>query len=160
MQPYVTELRALLDAAVPRLEQIDDAQASRRPAPGKWSPKEIIGHLIDSASNNHQRFVRGQLTEDLVFPGYEQERWVDVQGHASAPWSELVGLWHFYNRQIARVMANASAAERERPRARHNLHEIATYGVPPSEPGTLDYLMADYVKHLRRHVAQIFPDLA
>ena len=158
MQSYVTELRAILDAAVPRLEQMDDAQAARRPAPGKWSPKDIIGHLNDSASNNHQRFVRAQLTEDLIFPGYDQERWVAVQGHAEAPWLELVGLWHFYNRQIARVMANASASERERLRPRHNLDQIATYGVPPSEPGTLDYLMADYVKHLRRHVLQIFPD--
>jgi hypothetical protein len=56
-----------------------------KPAPDRWSKKEILGHLIDSAANNHQRFVRAQGTPRLEFPGYEQEFWVATQAYASAP---------------------------------------------------------------------------
>ena len=66
-------LRDALAAAEPRLRAISDADSARPRAPGKWSPREIIGHLIDSASNNHQRFVRASLQDELVFDGYEQE---------------------------------------------------------------------------------------
>lgn len=59
--------------------RIPEAAAAHALAEGQWSPKQIIGHLIDSAANNHQRFVRAQFTDDLVFPGYEQEAWVEVQ---------------------------------------------------------------------------------
>ena len=62
-----------------KLLQIDDDEAVRKSSPEKWSTKEIIGHLIDSASNNHQRFVRAQFSDDLVFPGYQKDEWIAVQ---------------------------------------------------------------------------------
>src|SRR5262249_7171602 len=125
------------------------------PAPGKWSPREVIGHLVDSASNNHQRFVRAQLQDDLVFPGYEQDRWVAIQDYADAPWNELVTLWAAFNRHIARVMTLVPADVRLRLHARHNLHERAFVPVPPDQPATLDYFMRDYVDHLRHHLRQV-----
>ena len=73
---YAHRLRDAVAHAAPILLGLD-ADASARPlATGKWSPREIVGHLIDSAANNHQRFVRGQLQDDLVFLGYAQEDWV------------------------------------------------------------------------------------
>src|ERR1041384_5473542 len=102
--PYARELVALVDQSAEALLQLSDEAASKRPAPGKWSPKEIIGHLIDSATNNHRRFVHAHWQDDLVFPGYAQEDWVKVQDYQSAPWDELVGLWHAYNLHLARVM--------------------------------------------------------
>src|SRR6185436_18687564 len=98
---------------------------ARAPAPGKWSKKEIIGHLIDSAANNHARFVRAQATDDLVFDGYDQDEWVRVQRYRERPWRDLVGLWQAYNHHMASLMASADPAARDRPRARHNLEEIA-----------------------------------
>lgn len=157
MSTVETELREAVASVTPRLLSLSEAEAGRPPSPGKWSPKEVIGHLIDSASNNHQRFVRAGFTEDLVFPGYQQEEWVRAQRYASAPWAELVGLWSSFNTHLARVIEATPEEVRLRPRARHNLHELAWKPVPQSESATLEYFMRDYVDHLRHHVAQIFP---
>ena len=152
---YVARLSAVIDAAKPRLLAISDDDSAKRPAPGKWSPREIVGHLIDSASNNHQRLVRAQLQDDLIFPGYEQDRWVDVQRYQTAPWRELVELWAAFNGHIARVMAEAPETVRTKPRTAHNLHQLAWKPLPEDTPATLDYFMRDYVGHLHHHVAQI-----
>lgn len=152
---YATRLRAVIAASEPVLARLPEAETTRRPAAGKWSPREIIGHLIDSASNNHQRFVRAASQNDLVFPGYAQNEWVELQAYQQTPWRELLSLWASFNRHLARVMAAIPEAERTRERDRHNLHEIAWRVVPPSEPTTLDYFMADYVGHLEHHLKQI-----
>ena len=152
---YVTRLRAVLAAAEPALSALPEADTAARPAPGKWSPREVIGHLIDSASNNHRRFVLARWQDDLVFQGYEQEGWVEAQDYLHAPWHDLVTLWASFNRHLARVMAAVPPDVRARPHVRHNLHEIAWQRVPASEPATLDYFMADYVGHLEHHLRQV-----
>ena len=139
----------------PALLATDDAATARRPAPGKWSPREIIGHLIDSASNNHQRFVRMRDRDDLVVEGYEQDAWVSAQRYQDAPWQELVLLWTTYNRHLARLMAAIPAADRDRPRQVHNLHLRAFRAVPADRAATLGYFMNDYVDHLEHHLMQI-----
>jgi len=155
MSAVEAELREVVAAVTPRLLALSEAEASRSPAPGKWSPKQVIGHLVDSASNNHQRFVRAQFTDDLVFPGYEQGAWVTAQRYETAPWTELVGLWRHFNLHLARVIEAAPASARQKPRPRHNLHELAWTPLPQDQPATLEYFMRDYVAHLRHHVAQI-----
>ena len=152
---YAERLAAVVAAAEPRLRAIPDAASAARPAPGKWSPREVVGHLVDSASNNHQRFVRAREQDDLVFPGYAQDAWVAAQEYRSAPWGELVTLWETFNRHLARVMAATPAAVRQRAHSRHNLHLIAWRPVPEHEPATLDYFMADYVDHLEHHLRQV-----
>lgn len=144
-----------IERATPALLGVSEAASAERPTPGTWSPREVIGHLIDSASNNHQRFVRARGTRDLVFDGYEQDRWVAWQGYADAPWSELVLLWQLYNRHLARVMAAMPAAEREELRSSHNLDRRAYRPVPAHHPSSLDYFMNDYVDHLEHHLAQV-----
>src|SRR5689334_7960041 len=103
---YVEELRRAIEESAPRLLRMTEKDAKRRPQPGKWSLAEIIGHLIDSASNDHQRFVRAQFQNDLVFPGYDQDEWVAFQTYRDAQWIELVTLWKFFNNHIARIMEN------------------------------------------------------
>jgi hypothetical protein len=156
MSGYVAALRGAIEKSTPLLERMTDESTSRRPAPGKWSPREIVGHLIDSASNNHQRFVRAQFQEDLIFPGYAQDAWVSAQRYQEAPWDELLTLWRSFNLHIARVMELASAEARLRPRVRHNLDELAWKPVPRDKPATLEYFMEDYVNHLQHHLDQIF----
>lgn len=152
---YVAELRLLVARGEEAMRQLSDARAAERRHPGAWSSKEIVGHLIDSASNNHGRFVRAQLQDDLVFPGYAQDRWVALQHYHEQPWSELLTLWAAFNRHLATVMEHAAEEERRRPRPRHNLHLLAWRPVPESDPATLDYFMRDYVGHLAHHLRQI-----
>jgi len=151
---FVDAFERTVSEAAARLLAIADGAASSRPAPGKWSPKEILGHLIDSAANNQARFVRAQLQDDLVFPGYDQDAWVSAQRYNDRDWHELVDDWHAYNRQIAAIMRATPAEAADRPRARHNLGEIA-FQAPPLV-ATLDFLMRDYVVHLQHHLGQIF----
>jgi hypothetical protein len=155
MTDYIDDLRSTVERAAAVLLTVDDARAARRPAPGKWSAKEIVGHLVDSAANNHQRFVRAQLQDDLIFPGYAQEEWVAVQRYQEASWPDLVTLWRAYNQHIATVMATTPDAVRLRERPRHNLHELAWQPLPADRPATLDYFMRDYVGHLHLHLDQI-----
>jgi hypothetical protein len=155
MQSYVNELREAVERATPLLLSLSDEESGRPLSEGKWSAREIVGHLIDSASNNHQRFVRAQFQDDLVFPRYAQEDWVRVQGYGTAPWPELVTLWQTFNLQLARVMQAAPEELRLKERSTHNLHEIGWQTVPADEPATLDYLMSDYVGHLKNHLRQI-----
>jgi hypothetical protein len=152
---YIDNLRTTIARATPLLLGIPAEVNSRRPAPGKWSAKEILGHLVDSAANNHQRFVRAQWQAELVFSGYDQEAWVRAEGYQEAPWNEIVALWAAYNTQLARLMATIPSSVRLREHQRHNLHELAWRPIPADRPATLDYLMEDYVAHLHHHLTQI-----
>jgi len=154
-QTVARELRDAVESAAPRLAALSEDEASRPPAPGKWSAKEVIGHLIDSVSHNHQRFVRARFVEDLEFAGYEQDRWVAEQRYASAPWTELVTLWRLYNLHLARVIEGTPRDAGEAPRTRHNLDQIAWKPVPRDRPATLLYFMDDYVGHLKHHLGQV-----
>jgi hypothetical protein len=137
------------------LATLPESVVSWRPSATAWSIKEIIGHLIDSAANNHQRFVRAASQEELVFPGYEQDDWVRTQAYGSAPWEPLVMLWQSYNLHLARVMATMPASVRERRRETHNFHQIGFRTFSADQPVTLDDLMEDYVVHLEHHLAQV-----
>ena len=152
---FLADFRQTVDRAASRLLLIPDRDASVRPAPGKWSPKEIVGHLIDSASNNHGRFVRAQLQEDLIFEGYDQDAWVRVEAYQDRPWVELVRLWQAFNHHIAAVMQVAGPQALTQPRARHNLDQLAWQTVDTTQPTTLEYFMKDYVGHLKHHLRQL-----
>src|SRR5262245_35472726 len=155
MQSYVDEFRSTVEQATPVLLALTDAESMKHPAPGKWSPREVIGHLIDSASNNHQRFVRAPFQSDLVLAGYDQDAWVALQKYQDESWADLVALWRAFNTHLAHVMASIPASVREREHRRQNLHEIHWKTVPADQPATLDDLMADYVAHLKHHLRQI-----
>jgi hypothetical protein len=155
MNDSQSRLRGALAAAIPELEAISDTDAAVPRAPGKWSRKEIVGHLIDSASNNHQRFVRAQFTDELICPPYDQDAWVRAQRYRDAPWSELVSLWALLNLHLARVMAAIPDSIRNTPRTRHNLDQVAFRAFSASEPVTLELFMHDYVVHLEHHLTQL-----
>ncbi len=150
-----TALRTVVESALPRLMEMPDDASARRAAPGAWSAREIIGHLIDSAQNNQGRFVRAQLGDALIFPGYAQEEWVRLQGYAEREWGELLVLWAGCNRHLAELMERTPQEVAARARREHNLHEIAWCPVPAGTPTTLGYFMADYVGHLEHHLRQI-----
>ena len=152
---YVRQLRSTIDDAERWLAPLSAETIGWKPSPAAWSVKEIIGHLIDSAANNHQRFVRAETQDDLVFPGYEQEHWVRSQHYHAARWSDILTLWTAYNRHLAHVMANVPASVRERRHDCHNLHQIGWRPFAADRPATLDDLMYDYVLHLEHHLSQV-----
>jgi len=157
---YVIDLLQTVGVAADSLRQMTESQACQRAAPQKWSPKEIIGHLIDSASNNHKRFVCAQFQNNLCFDGYEQDEWVRRQAYQHEDWLQLITLWQTFNCHLAHVMNSIPDSIRLRPHSDHNLHVRAWEIVPQDEPANLDYFMRDYVGHLKHHLRQIDPVLA
>ena len=151
----VERLEVVLAAVLPALRGAGDAAAARSPGPGVWSPKQVLGHLVDSAAVNHQRFLRAEASDDLVCPTYDQDAWVRLQACEGRPWLDLLEVWAAYNRHLAWVIGRIPAAARLRPRVHHNLHQIAWRPVPAGLPATLEDLIADYVGHLEHHLRQI-----
>ena len=158
MDQWLDDFKHTIEMAAPRLMQISEMHSEQPRAEDHWSSKQIIGHLIDSAANNHARFVLGQLKDDLVFPGYDQNGWVRANHYQQAPWPQLVDLWRAYNLHLHHVMAHAWKEKMTTPCTLHTLQEIAFKTVPQSEAVTLEYLMRDYVVHLKHHLAQILGD--
>ena len=139
----IERLAAVLEELPAQLLAVSETQASAPAAGMRWSRKELIGHLIDSAGNNHQRFVRAQYQERMSFPRYVQDEWIAAQGYRERPWSELVELWRLYNRHLLHVMRRVPQA------AFGNVCEVAA-----DEPSTLGHHMADYVQHMEHHLRQ------
>lgn len=158
MREWLDDFKQTIDSTAPRLLEIAENESQQPRAIGHWSSKQIIGHLIDSAANNHARFVVGQLKDDLVFPGYDQNGWVKTNHYQEASWPQLVELWRAYNLHLHHLMTHADKSKLNTPCTMHTLQEIAFKTVPKSEPVTLEYLMKDYVDHLRHHIGQILND--
>ena len=148
-------LKEITLAAFEEFILLTDQQTEAKPTVDKWSPKEILGHLIDSATNNHGRFVRAQFSDDLVAEGYVQDGWVEVQEYQQQNWQDLLILWRQLNIHIANLMFVTTDELRFKDRLNHNLDQIAFYPVQKNEPTTLDYFMQDYVVHLKHHLGQI-----
>ncbi|GAA5534654.1 DinB family protein [Deinococcus aluminii] len=138
-------LSEVVNAALPGLQALTEAQASRKPAPDVWSAKEILGHLIDSGVNNHGRFVRASVQDGLALPGYDQKAWVRMGGWQERPWSEILALWQAYQTHLAQAIARLPPAS-----LAHTLR------VGEGEPVTLGFVAEDYVEHQRHHLAQLW----
>jgi hypothetical protein len=144
MQELSEKLVRAVQSAEGKLRQVSEAESNTPILKGGWSRKQVIGHLIDSASNNHQRFVRASLQGTLEFPGYDQDGCVRVQAVQNAPWSLLVSLWTDYNLYLAHVIAHLPADKLE-----------AKCRIGEDKPVTLRFLADDYLRHLLHHLRQI-----
>ena len=139
------DLHAAIGEGLQLLQQADETRTTRRLESEGWCAREVLGHLIDSACNNHRRFVVGQSISTTQFDSYDQNEWVARQHYDMAPWHDLVTLWTAYNRHLAHVMASTP-------------DEIAARAArSPDGSGqvTIAFLMQDYVTHLRHHLVQL-----
>jgi len=144
MKELSRKLRSVIDAAEPKLRKTNAADTTKPVLAGGWSRKQVIGHLIDSASNNHQRFVRALLQDELRWPNYEQEGCVRVERFQQARWSDLVQLWASYNRFLAHILAGVPDEKR------------GTLCFIADNPAlTLEELAADYLVHMEHHLEQL-----
>jgi len=144
MTQIADELTQIVQSAAERLRSISAAEADYKPSEAKWSKKEVIGHLIDSAANNQQRFVRAQQVAELVSPPYDQEKWVSLQDYNSSSWSDLIELWRLFNLHLAHVLHRIPAEK---------LQIKCTIG--NKDPVSLGSVMDSYLTHLKHHLDKI-----
>jgi hypothetical protein len=140
----ISSQRNLLQNIPARLKKLPEQVVERKPSPTHWSPKEELGHLLDSAANNHQRMVRAQLEDKLAMPGYDQNGWVAANRYQQRPWDELVETWLALNRQLL-------AAAESVPESAWS-HTLTVAG---SEPMTLQFVLEDYIAHMAHHLEHI-----
>jgi DinB superfamily len=133
-------LAAVLREAMPWLVTISEAEASVPERAGKWSGKQVIGHLIDSAVNNTGRIIRLQTEAGPSLPGYEQMAWVSLQHYAEREWAQVLALWFALNEQLAWTIGHVEKGH------------LANRGVVEGEPLTLGFLIEDYVAHMEHHL--------
>ncbi|MEM9413401.1 MAG: DinB family protein [Planctomycetota bacterium] len=138
------ELIEVVDFFAARLVLIDEMSARHKPSEERWCIQEVVGHLVDSATNNHQRFIRALTSDVLDFPGYEQNSWVKSQRYGDGSWNNLIQLWKTYNFHLAHVI-------RQIPD--HKMRVKCTVG--NNEPVSLSFLIEDYLTHLKHHLNKI-----
>jgi hypothetical protein len=156
MQDFVQDYRQTIESAEQQLLAVSEPQCEARPGPGEWSAKEVLGHLIDSAANNHRRFVEAQAKNDLVFPGYDQLHWVAAQRYQDAPWTDLIALWKAYNVHLAHVIGSIPHEALTKPRTENSFERIAHQAASEGKPVSLEYLIRDYYEHMKMHLEQLF----
>jgi len=144
MKNQITRLQTSLKEVPQLFAVMDDKVASQKPAPNRWSKKEILGHLIDSATNNIRRFVEAQFeASPYVVQKYNQDQCVAVNQYQNLPIAELLSLWSALNRQVIGLMEGQTEQSLALPiQLGSTLH-------------TLEWLFSDYVDHLEHHVRQI-----
>jgi len=111
---------------------------------GGWTRKQIVGHLCDSATNNRQRFVRASMQVTYTGPGYAQDAWVEAHGYEVQAWETLLGWWQVEHEILKAVVARI-------PEER--MGTLCTVG--DDAPVTLRFLIEDYLRHQKWHLAQI-----
>lgn len=134
----------VIESAHNAFQKISEEHASSAVREGGWTRKEILGHLIDSALNNHQRFVRATLDGSYEGPTYAQTGWVNMHGYGSMPWASLVQHWGLQNQLLGEVVRRIPEDRLEAP------CRVGGY-----EAVTLRSLVEDYVEHVGHHFRQI-----
>lgn len=138
----INRLNYIIDKVPNILAEISEENISAKPLPNKWSKKEILGHLIDSATNNHHRFVRGQF-ESIPEIDYDQNKWNEFSFYQQIDSKQIISFWTFYNKQLLEIIKRIPT---------ENLTRQIKVG---EDLMTLEFLIIDYVKHLEHHLKQI-----
>jgi hypothetical protein len=148
MNQTINELRSIVKTFSEKFEAFSESEFSAKPNPAKWSKKEVLGHLIDSAQNNLRRFIVGQYESLPPKITYDQNFWVDANGYQNWSKADVIQLWKLTNQSIANVWKNMDAK---------NYSKHADTGREIQELHTLEWLAADYNKHMKHHINQIIP---
>ena len=141
MRSIAYELEAVVDQHTAALHAILKEKMSYKPSPEKWSKKEIMGHLVDSAQNNIRRFLVAQYEETPTIV-YDQDKWVAVSNYQNSDTTDIINLWQLLNKHIATILKNMTVETGQRECRTQEVH-------------SLEWLAQDYIKHLRHHLHQV-----
>lgn len=144
MNSIVESIDQLVNEYKTKLMTLLPEEARRKPSPDEWSKQEIVGHLIDSAYNNHQRVMRAMLNQAADYPAYQQEEWVRLSAYNKRDWYTLIDLWMQVNLHLIKVMENVPEE------ALMNL-----CGVGKEEPVPLKHVIEDYLRHMVMHLEDV-----
>ncbi|MBN2041648.1 MAG: hypothetical protein JW864_16550 [Spirochaetes bacterium] len=147
MKETAKEIIELVNSHYDKYHDMDDVKASINLASDKWSLKEIIGHLIDSASNNHQRFVRLHIDDLNDFPGYHYD-WIKIEHFNLMRFNELLILWKQFNLLLAHIIFNAPE------------NKLSNKWKADGQDFTMEFIMKDYLRHLKEHIKHFEERLA
>jgi hypothetical protein len=139
----IKRLQTLCDTLPALLDKIEETDFSFKPSPERWSKKEILGHLIDSATNNHHRFVRVQF-EHIPVISYDQNNWNKFGNYNNIDSRHLIAFWASYNRHLVELMQSIP---------RENLSKECN--ICRESNVSLQWLIDDYIRHLEHHLKQI-----
>ena len=134
MKDIARDIRSIVDHASVHLSRMKPDDVSSKKAPDAWSKKEMLGHLIDSAANNHQRFVRACCNAAADFPTYSQNDWVRIQQYNESDWGTLVELWAAHNRHLSDVIERIPRDAMSSP-----------CNIGKEDPVTLEFLLKEYL---------------
>jgi len=143
-KPLGDEFRSRIHAAYERLSAISESQASAPYRSGGWLRKEVLGHLLDSAANNHIRIAHAAISGHFEGPEYNQTEWVRMHNYAAADWQNLLKQWHDRNLLIGTFVAHIPE---DRVAALCRIGEAA--------PVPLGFIITDYLDHMDHHIDQI-----
>jgi hypothetical protein len=146
MEDTIEQLATLIDDLITRDLQAVDWDI--KPSDERWSRKEIMGHLIDSAQINLQRFIRCIYEENFKLT-YEQEEWVQIQRYQETDINEILELWRLLNFQIITVLKNYPD-DRLRAKCDNGKTEVSLH--------TVEWLAKDYFHHLNNHLMHLLYD--
>jgi DinB family protein len=138
------------------LSVLNNNLTHKKPAPNKWAANEILGHLIDSAINNHRRFVLMQIQDNLIFDGYNHNKWVELQNYIKRDWQDILDTWVTLNINLIESLEEIKPESWAKEFTNHSLHLIAWQPLPQSQPATMAYLVKDYFGHINHHLKQIY----
>lgn len=144
MKDIAKQIRSIISTVEPQLSGMNSQEMGFKPSSDKWSKKEILGHLIDSIANNHQRFVRAVYKVANQFPPYDQNEWIRIQKYNKVPWPSLIALWSAYNNHLCHVIENIPEEAESSP-----------CNIGKEEPVPLDFVIKDYFRHLKHHLQKI-----
>ena len=144
MTELAQRFRAGLDEVHRVLVTVPEALADKPWRSGGWTRKQIVGHLLDSATNNRQRFVRASAEGQHSGPQYGQDAWVAAHGYAEQPWGTLLGWWEAEHEILMSIVDRIPEEQVD-----------TQYAVGEDAPVTLRFLIEDYVEHQRWHLKQI-----
>ena len=158
MLDYPQALRRILEHTADAITSISSQNFKYKDSPHKWSKKQLLGHLIDSAYNNHQRFLRATTQTNFIFQGYDQDQWVLQNNYQNRTKEEVINTWITVNQHLSILIEGLPIKLLTKETTEHNFHKICMNRPKEGESISLAYLIWDYLFHLEHHLAQILPN--